>query len=589
MRLNQFSVIGALMVASLTLSACSNPEAEKRRHLERGDEYAAQQRDEFAVVEYASAVKLDPMFGEARLKLAQTYERMNNTRAAFPEYIRAADALPDNREAHVKAAEVLLLQGRFEDAKARASMLLQKNPKDVEAMLLHANAMAALRDPAGAIAQIEEALKISPDNSESFVSLGVVRMQSGEAKQAEAAFQRAIALEPAAVEPRLALANFLWSTSRAPEAEATLKEVLAKEPQHLLANRMLGVLYLSTKRLDEAEKPLKQVAEISKASAARLQLADYYLGTGRVNDAETLLGALSKEPASFVDAEMRLAALDYRQQRLPEAHARLDALLVRAPNSADALAMKAQWLLAEKKVDEALDRAKAAVGADPQSASAHFVLATVHNRRRELPDAIKAYNEVLRINPRATAAQVELSRLNLATGNSAAALRYAEEARQTQPSSIDARVALARSLVISGNPARAENEIAVLLKEAPDSAAVHAVQGLHLARRNNGDAARRAYERALELSPGVLEALSGLTSLDFMAKKPAAAISRLEGEIARQPNNASLLALLARAHGAAGDARKEEQTLRQAVSADPRFTACYGMLAQLYLRQKRTD
>ena len=180
---------------------------------------------------------------------------------------------------------MLLLGGRFEDAKARAAVLLQKNDKDVEAMLLHANAMAALRDPAGAIAQIEEALKISPDSSKAFVNLGVVRMQSGEAKQAEAAFRQAIALEPASVDPRLALANFLWSSERAPEAEATLKEVLAKEPQHLLANRMLGVLYLSTKRVNEAEQPLKQVAEVSKTPAARLQLADYYAGIGRANDA----------------------------------------------------------------------------------------------------------------------------------------------------------------------------------------------------------------------------------------------------------------------------------------------------------------
>ena len=574
---------------SLTLSACSNPEAAKRRHLERGNEYAAQNRDQFAVVEYASAVKIDPMFGEARLKLAETHERMNNLRAAYPEYIRAADALPDNRDAQLKATQVLLLGGRFEDAKARAASLLQKNDKDVEAMLLHANAMAALRDPAGAVGQIEEALKISPDNSKVYVNLGVVRMQSGEAKQAEAAFRKAIALEPASVDPRLALANFLWAAERAPEAEATLKDVLAKEPQHLLANRMLGVLYLSTKRVNEAEQPLKQVAEVSKTAAARLQLADYYAGVGRTNDAATVLSALSKESASFVDAEMRLAALDYRQKRVPEAHARLDTVLARAPNSADALVMKAQWLLSEDKVDEALNRAKAAVGADPQSAAAQFILATVHDRRREVADAIKAYNEVLRINPRAIAAQVELSRLNLTTGNSAAALRYAEEARQTQPSNLQARVALARSLVVSGNSARAELEIAALLKEAPESAAVHAVNGMHNARRNNTGAARSAYERALELSPGFLEAVSGLTFLDLMAKTPAPAISRLEAEIARQPTNAALFALLARAHNAAGDATKEEQALRQAVSVDPRFTAGYAMLAQLYLRQKRTD
>src|SRR5688500_19391443 len=105
-----------LLLAALTAASCADADTQKRRHLERGDEYAAEKRDEFAVVEYASAVKIDPKYGVARLKLAETYERLNNIRAAFPEYVRAADALPDDRKAQVKAIEVLLLARRFEDA-----------------------------------------------------------------------------------------------------------------------------------------------------------------------------------------------------------------------------------------------------------------------------------------------------------------------------------------------------------------------------------------------------------------------------------------------------------------------------------------
>ena len=73
-----------LVLAALLASSCSNPEQEKVRHVERGDQYAAEKRDEFAVVEYASAVKIDPKFGEARFKLAQAYERLGNMRAACP-------------------------------------------------------------------------------------------------------------------------------------------------------------------------------------------------------------------------------------------------------------------------------------------------------------------------------------------------------------------------------------------------------------------------------------------------------------------------------------------------------------------------
>ena len=581
--------LGGLLLAATFTSACSDPEATKRAHVASGDKYVAEKRDEFAIVEYARAVKIDPKYGEAHYKLAQAYERVGNLRASFPEYIRAADALPDDRAIQLKASEILLFTGRFEDAKTRVAKLLEKNPKDIEAMLLHANAMAVLRDPSGAVAQIEEALKVSPDSSDAFVSLGAVRMQGGDAKAAEEAFRRAIGLDPSSVQAKLALANFLWAAGRMPEAETTINEVLAKEPQHLLANRMLGVLYLSTRRMKEAEKPLKAVADNTAAPSARLQLADYYAGAGRGKDAVEILTPLSANPATYAEAEPRLAAIDYAEGRTAEAHKRLDTLLAKVPSHLQALVMKTQWLTREDKLDEALEKGKAAVSADPQSASAQFALATVYDRRKETAEAVKAYNETLRLNPRAVAAQVELSRLSLSAGDKAGALQYAEDARRSQPSSLDARAVLARSLIAGGNLPRAEAEVNELMKYASNVAVVQAVRGTLLASKRDFQGARLAFERALEITPGFLEAIGGLTYLDLAAKTPDKAVARLEAEIARQPGSGPLYALLARAHRAGGDETKAEQVLRRGVTADPRFTTNYAMLAEHYVRQGRLD
>ena len=290
------------------------------------------------------------------------------------------------------------------------------------------------------------------------MNLGAVRMQSGEAKEAEAAFRKAIALEPSSVDAKLALANFLWAAGRAPEAEATIKEALAREPQHLLANRMLAVLYFATRRTKEAEQPLKAVADISKTPAARFQLADYYVSVGRTKDAVEPADPALVGSGDVCRSRVEAGRAGLRRRPRAEAHKRLDAVLARVPNHAPVLVMKAQWLTTENKLDEALERAKAAVAADPQSAPAHFALAVVHDRRREVADAIKAYNEVLRLNPRATAAQVELSRLSLTSGDGTVALRYAEEARQAEPASAAAGAALARAptlLLLHGFPARA--------------------------------------------------------------------------------------------------------------------------------------
>lgn len=405
--------LGASLALVLVTMACSDPEKQKVAHFEKGNQYAAEGRDEFAVIEYARAVQLDPRYGEARLKLAETHERMNDLRAAAGEYIRAADALPDHRDVQIKATQMLLMGGRFEDAKTRATVLLEKNPEDLEAILLRASAMALLRDPAGAIAEVEEALSLRPGDSLALATLGNLQMQAGDAAQAEAAFRQAIAMAPDSVDAHLAFANFLFSTERQAEAEKMLSMALAIEPRHLLANRMLAVFYMATDRAREAESPLKIVAESSKTPDAQFQLADYYVSVDRRDEARQLLTELVKDPGSSAQAETRLATLARDAGATEEAHQRIDSVLARLPNYVPALVVKAQWLAAEDKLDEALARATAAVTADPDSATAHFTLGSIHQRRRAVDEAIKAYNEVLRLNPRALAAQVELSRLNL--------------------------------------------------------------------------------------------------------------------------------------------------------------------------------
>src|SRR5687767_11229872 len=107
----------AMCVAVLAASACSDPETAKRQYLESGKKYAAEGKYQEAVVQYRNALKRDPLFGEARWKLAEAYVGAQNPQRAMVEYIRAADLLPQNTDVQLKAGTYLLLARRFDDAK----------------------------------------------------------------------------------------------------------------------------------------------------------------------------------------------------------------------------------------------------------------------------------------------------------------------------------------------------------------------------------------------------------------------------------------------------------------------------------------
>src|SRR5690606_36084860 len=131
----------------------ADPDAPQR-HFEAGTRYLEAGQPAAAIIELRNAVSRDERFGEARFLLAEAYAANGDPERAYREYLRAADLLPDNAEAQLKAATYLLLVGQYEDAGTRAERLLARAPGNVDAQVLIGNALAGLRDVEGAIAQL---------------------------------------------------------------------------------------------------------------------------------------------------------------------------------------------------------------------------------------------------------------------------------------------------------------------------------------------------------------------------------------------------------------------------------------------------
>ena len=581
----KFVFAGALAIAAV---ACGDPEARRVSHVTRGDQFAAEGKYREATVEYRSALQIDPLRGEVRFKLAESYMAAGELPRAASEYVRAADLLPGNAEAQVKAATILLGRGSVEDAQTRARAALNADPKNVDAMIVLANAMAGLEDVAGGLAQLEEALAIAPDSDRTLMAIGGLEMRQGSLERSEAAFKKAIAAAPDSARPRVALAHFYWSSDRLADAEQELGQALAMSPDDVLANRMLAGLYVSTGRAALAEAPLERLADTG-APAARLSLANLYAGMKRIDEARRLYEQLAAEANAPVGASLRLAELEYQQGKREAANARIDQLLKRNPVPAEALVVRSRWLLQEKRFDEAYDAALNATRADTTSAPAQYALGTVALARQDEAAAIAAFRQTLRLNPRAGVANVQLSMLLLDTGEVTSALSAAEAGREALPRSLNARAALIAALMRNGDLRRADAESASLLRQAPDSSVAHALRGRTYLARGDASAAIRSFDTALALSPSNLDALAGRLSADVHAGALKEGRARLARALRDAPSNAALLLIAARFEISARDIAAAERHLRSAIEADANHFDAYSLLGQIYVRQQRLD
>jgi tetratricopeptide (TPR) repeat protein len=583
------AVCALTVVTTAALGCGDDPQTVAREAASRGDAFFEKQQYNEASLEYRRALQSDPNLGEVRHRLAETYLQTNNPREAVREIIRAADLLPENAEVQVKAGNALLMAGRFEDARTRADQVLVRDPQHVSALILRANALAGLRDLDGALADLEEAVAAQPQRGQTYAALGAIQQLRGEQPEADGAFKKAVEIDPSSAAARLAYANYLLASQRVEEAEAQLTSALSLDDTNVMINRALALFYVVTARPLQAEPYLKRLAQDANNTAAQFSLAQFYLATNRRDDAVTVLNGLAARDNTFERATLAIAQVARASGDGARGHTLVQQVLTRSPNSPQALIVRARFLLGDGKPAEAIASASAAVGADPSLPEAFFLLGEGHRALRQIEEATSAYNEVLKLRPNEVRTQVALSTLSVAAGELETAKQLAESAVRGAPRAFQTRSAVVRAALAAGDTARASNELGPLMRDFPQSAEVHTLDGMLRILRKDLTGAERAFATAEKLQPSSTPAAAGLVTVDLLSGRAESARRRVDALTANPSASVDSLMLAARTYGGLRDLARAEALLRRAIEAEPSRPEPYGLLGQIYLQQGRGD
>jgi tetratricopeptide (TPR) repeat protein len=588
--MNRLTSCLVVLAATVALASCkSDPQATAREHFEKGNQQLERKAYPEAIIEYRRAIQSDPRLGQARLQLASAYAATGDGINALREYVRAADLLPDDHDAQRKAGTFMLLAGQYQDAQGLAQRMLQRNPNDAQAHILLANALAGMKDTEGAIAMFEKAVTLDPKRAGTYTELGSAQLASGDREAAEKAFRKAIEIDPKSATARMAFANFMWATGKLPEAEQEMRAALELDPNHLVTHRALAMFLMLSRRPAEAEPHLKAVADASPGPQAKYFLAEYYVRLNRIDEARDLLTPLMQDDDAFVGASVRLARIEALAQKPADAHRLLDAALAREPKNVEALVTRARLFLAENNTINALTALQTAVAADPRSVEGQIALGDAYSVRGQLKEAATAYNDALKVDAGNLDGRMGLARVQINTGNAAEAVPLILKVVEERPTNGEARLLLLHGLIAAGDFSQASYQLQVLTKTNPNSAAVLNAAGMLATAREDTEAARLAYARALEAEPRSYQALAGLLNAEMQGKQFGRARALIEKKLAEMPNDPNTLLMAAQTYSALGDAFEMEQALKKTVEADPASLQAYTMLGKMYYQQGRLD
>ena len=179
---------------------------------------------------YATAVRLNPTEGVARVALVEHHLSQKNTQAALGAAREAVAALADNAGLLAVLARVQALSGDLDHAMGTLTRLTQLQPASPQALLLLAEAQAAAKRTDEAVATLTRAQALAPNSLQVHQRLVATLLAAGRAAQAQSA-ARALQAEPATQVMGYVLEGDLLAAQRQwREAAAAFRQALQQRP-----------------------------------------------------------------------------------------------------------------------------------------------------------------------------------------------------------------------------------------------------------------------------------------------------------------------------------------------------------------------
>ncbi len=546
-------LVGFLITALFT--GCSrDPNVRKQKYLESGDRYFAQGKYREAAIQYANAVQIDSRFAQAHYQLGQTYLKLGDSGHAFQELSRTVELAPDNYRAHIDLANLLVTarnpdgssnQDYLRQARVHLDLLHQKQPQNPEVFEAWADYYAAQSNVGAALQEMQKAIAVDPNRSESYLNLALLQLRSNQLDQAEASFKKAADLDPKAMNAQLALGGFYQSRNRIPEAEQQFKHAIELAPKDPSPREALVRLYMSEGKKTEAEALLKQAKiDLSNNSEGYRMLGDFYFANGDLDKATAEYASLYSDHPRDMQVKRNYVQLLILKNQLPEATKLNNELLKTNPHDVDALIYRAQIDLRQSDASGAVDALQQAVSNDPSNAVAHYHLGLAFDMQHNDARAESEWREAVRLRPGLADAQRALAALEMRRGDMNALSQTAEQIITSAPQAPDGYLMRALAEMNRQKYSDAEQDLTKVMGMAPRSAAPYIQMGNLYGMEKQYSEAIKFYQEALDKDPASTEALQGIMNVYLLQKQPDQAVAAARAQIAKSPGTGAFYDLL---------------------------------------------
>jgi tetratricopeptide (TPR) repeat protein len=398
---------------------------DRSRQLALLDFLAAQRPFEVAEPAYRQAIVQRPQDAEFGFALARLYRAAQ--RPADAQRVLVSIATQNKRlQERLAASDLLaadaLAAGHADEAGRWIAEVIERNPRDHDALLLRARLRLDQKQSADAVADLREALRDSPGAPDIVGLLALAHRAAGEPALAREVVAQALQTRPDDPALRLLLAADLADGHEPAAAAAELEEIIRRAPRDLQAYEAKAQLALARHDREGAERAYRQATvAVPEAAGPWVQLAGLRAQRGDLNGALDLLERRSRERPADEAIQLAHAELLVRAGRHDEAIAAYEVLHALAPADA-AIRNNLAYLLTEARGDRSsLLRALALMRGFEGSQVASYLdsLGWIHYRLGDYATAVALLERAAGLAPDAPLLQLHLGMALSRSGDAA--------------------------------------------------------------------------------------------------------------------------------------------------------------------------
>jgi tetratricopeptide (TPR) repeat protein len=376
------------------------------------------------------------------------------------EQVKVVQAVSLKFNVRTAAIILALACAFFAPARARAQTNNRAEQLERAATLIGSNQLALAEQ------QLNEVLKVAPNDAAALNLLGAIRAKQGRLDEAEILFSRAVRSDASMTGAHMNLA-YLYLLRGMPEKTASeLKEVLRLEPDNAEAGYRLAWLLLSQGRIEECIGLAEKLKGSQVVSAPLLSvLGDAYLRKGKK---EAGLSALKKAIELRPDNAAYHFALGIAWLKHPpdlqEAEQSFRQFLKLQPDDAQGQLHLGYVLLKQKQYIEARALLEKSLQKGSGTPEAFYYLGLIAQGQNEDERAIELFEKSIQLAPSFAYVHIALGATYLKLKNYTRAQQALETGVKLSPQDSKAHYNLAMLYARLKNPERAQEEMRIVEK-----------------------------------------------------------------------------------------------------------------------------